>query len=192
MTIAGLPWNRLWRWGLSVVVTVAIAWGAVTSPAIAMGGPQPPLDEPAPAFSLPAQTGEGDVSLSDYLGQWVVVYFYPKDFTPGCTLEAQRFQRDLEQYRDRNAQILGISVDDPETHAEFCDSEGLTFPLLADSDGTVSKAYGSWLGAMSLRHTYIVDPGGQLRSIFLGVRPVIHSEEVLARLDELQGNAPTV
>ena len=177
---------RVGRWLVGMMVVVAIAWGSITSPAMAMGGPQPPLNETAPAFSLPAQTGEGDVSLSDYLGQWVVVYFYPQDFTSGCTLEARRFQRDLDKYRDRNAQILGISVDDPDTHAEFCDSEGLTFPLLADSNGAVSKAYGSWLGAMSLRHTYIVDPDGQLRSIFLGVRPAIHSQEVLARLDELQ------
>ncbi|MEM9771389.1 MAG: peroxiredoxin [Cyanobacteria bacterium P01_D01_bin.73] len=181
---AGL--TRVCRWTVGLVLTVAIAWSWVTPSAIAMGGPQPPLDEAAPAFSLAAQTGEGDVSLSDYLGQWVVVYFYPKDFTPGCTLEAQRFQRDLATYGDRNAQIIGISVDDPDTHAEFCDSEGLTYPLLADSDGAVSKAYGSWLGAMSLRHTYIVDPEGQLRSIFLGVRPAVHSEEVLAKLDELQ------
>ena len=116
----------------------------------------------------------------------MVVYFYPADFTSGCTLEARRFQKDLQKYGDRNTQILGISVDDPETHKEFCDSEGLTFPLLADPKGTVSKRYGSWLGYMSMRHTYLVDPQGDLREIFLGVRPAIHSQEVLARLDELQ------
>ena len=181
--------GRVTRWVMGAVLTLTLSWGLVIPSAIAMGGPQPPLDEAAPEFSLPAQTGEGTVSLADYRGQWVVVYFYPKDFTPGCTLEAQRFQRDLSKYRDRNAQILGISVDAPETHAEFCDSEGLTFPLLADANGAVSKAYGSWLGAMALRHTYLVDPDGQLRSIFLGVRPAIHSQEVLARLDELQGDA---
>ena len=177
---------RFCRWGVWVVLAVAIAWGGVSPVAMAMGGPQPPLDDPAPAFSLSAQTGEGDVSLSDYLGQWVVVYFYPKDFTPGCTLEAQRFQRDLTEYRDRNAQILGVSVDDPDTHAEFCDSEGLTFPLLADSNGAISKTYGSWMAGRALRHTYLVDPDGKLQSIFLGVRPAIHSQEVLAKLDELQ------
>jgi peroxiredoxin Q/BCP len=152
----------------------------------AMGGPQPPLDRPAPEFTLPANTGEGNVSLSDYRGQWVVVYFYPKDFTPGCTLEARRFQQDLPEYMARKTQILGISTDDVDSHAEFCDSEGLKFPLLADTDGTVSKAYGSWMGYMALRHTYIVDPDGILRATFLGVRPAIHSKEVLAKLDELQ------
>ncbi len=159
-----------------------------TPQAQAMGGPQPPLDAIAPEFSLPTATGDGDVSLSDYRGQWVVVYFYPQDFTPGCTLEAQRFQRDLPKYQQHNAQILGISVDDVDSHAEFCDSEGLTFPLLADVDGSVSKAYGSLLGMRSLRHTYIVDPDGMLREIFLGVRPAIHSPQVLARLDELQAD----
>ena len=156
------------------------------SPAWAMGGVQPPINEAAPAFSLPAQTGEGDVSLEDYLGHWVVLYFYPKDFTPGCTLEAQRFQRDLAQYQAADTQILGVSADSAEVHAEFCDSEQLTFPLLADEDGAVSQAYGSWLGNMSMRHTFIIDPEGTLRDIFLNVRPAIHSEEVLESLGQLQ------
>jgi len=154
--------------------------------ALALGGPQPPLDEIAPDFNLPTNTGDGDISLSDYRGQWVVLYFYPKDFTPGCTLEARRFQQDIDQYNRRNTQIIGVSVDDVQSHAEFCDSEGLKFPLLADTTGEVSKTYGSWLGYSSLRHTYLIDPQGVLREIFLGVRPAIHSKEVLARLDELQ------
>ncbi|MDX2213246.1 MAG: peroxiredoxin [Oculatellaceae cyanobacterium bins.114] len=156
------------------------------APAFALGGTQPPLNQPAPAFTLPTNVGNGEISLSDYQGKWVVVYFYPKDFTSGCTLEARRFQQDLPKYRDRNTEILGISVDDVDSHAEFCDSEGLRFPLLADTDGSVSKAYGSWLGVASLRHTYIVDPQGILRERFLGVQPAVHSAEVLARLDELQ------
>jgi thioredoxin-dependent peroxiredoxin len=159
--------------------------------AIALGGKQPPLNEPAPEFTLPTNTGDGEISLSDYRGKWVVVYFYPKDFTSGCTLEARRFQQDLPKYIDRNTQILGISADDVDSHAEFCDSEGLTFPLLADTTGTVSKAYGSWLGYVSLRHTYIIDPDGIMREQFLGVRPAIHSTEVLARLDELQSDRPS-
>ncbi|MEL6139767.1 MAG: peroxiredoxin [Cyanobacteria bacterium J06628_6] len=156
------------------------------APAQALGGPQIPLGEVAPSFTLPTNTGDGEISLNDYLGQWVVLYFYPKDFTPGCTLEAQRFQQDLPEYMERNAQVLGVSADDVDVHAEFCDSEGLKFPLLADTDGAVSKAYGSWMSPMSLRHTYLIDPDGTMRERFLGVRPVIHSKEVLARLDELQ------
>lgn len=163
-----------------------VAWLHSVPAALALGGPQPAIDRPAPEFTLPTNSGEGQVSLSDHRGQWVVAYFYPKDFTPGCTLEARRFQQDLPQYTARNTQILGISVDDVDSHAEFCDSEGLKFPLLADTEGRVSKAYGSWMGYMSLRHTYIIDPDGVLRATFLGVRPAIHSKEVLAKLDELQ------
>lgn len=153
----------------------------------ALGGPLPPLNQPAPEFTLPTNTGDGTIALKDYRGKWVVAYFYPKDFTPGCTLEARRFQEDLPKYLLRNAQILGISVDSVDSHAEFCDSEGLKFPLLADEDGSVSKAYGSWLSPMSLRHTYIIDPNGLLKATFTAVRPVIHSAEVLTKLDELQG-----
>lgn len=154
--------------------------------AIALGGQLPPLDQAAPEFRLPTNTGDGTTSLSSYRGKWVVVYFYPQDFTAGCTLEARRFQQDLPKYLARNTQILGISADSVNSHAEFCDSEGLRFPLLADSNGTVSKAYGSWLGMRSLRHTFIIDPQGVLRQRFTGVNPVIHSSEVLAKLDELQ------
>jgi peroxiredoxin Q/BCP len=162
-----------------------LSWLNFTPAAFALGGAQPPLNQPAPEFILPTNTGDGDISLADYRGQWVVLYFYPKDFTSGCTLEARRFQQDLPKYQAKNAQILGVSVDDVNSHAEFCDAEGLKFPLLADTDGRVSKAYGSWLGSMSLRHTYLIDPEGILRETFLGVRPSIHSQEVLARLDQL-------
>jgi len=160
-----------------------------TPAAHALGGKQPAINEPAPEFTLPTNTGDGQVSLSDYRGKWVVLYFYPKDFTSGCTLEARRFQQDLPKYMEKNVQILGVSADDVESHAEFCDSEGLKFPLLADTDGEVSKAYGSWMGFVSLRHTFIIDPKGTLREVFLGVRPAIHSTEVLARLDELQATS---
>ncbi|HEY9874162.1 MAG TPA: peroxiredoxin [Candidatus Obscuribacterales bacterium] len=152
----------------------------------ALGGKLPELNQPAPQFTLPTNTGNGKISLSDYLGKWVVVYFYPKDFTSGCTLEARRFQQDLPKYQEKNAQIIGISADSVDSHAKFCDSEKLKFPLLADAAGTVSKAYGSWVGFVSMRHTFIIDPEGIVRSQFTGVNPAIHSTEVLARLDELQ------
>ncbi|BDM82656.1 MULTISPECIES: peroxiredoxin [Acaryochloris] len=167
---------------LGLIVSLVVAAPA----AFAMGGDPPPLDQPAPTFTLPSNTGDGEVSLSDYRGQWVVLYFYPQDFTPGCTVEAQRFQQDLPKYIERNTQVIGVSVDSVDSHAEFCDSEGLKFPLLADEDGSVSKAYGSWMSYFSLRHTYLIDPEGILRQQYVKVRPVIHSEEVLARLDELQ------
>jgi peroxiredoxin Q/BCP len=170
---------------LLIAVVVLSIW-LQPSPVFALGGPQPSLNQPAPEFTLPTNTGDGVVSLADYRGQWVVVYFYPKDFTPGCTLEARKFQQDLPEYLQRHTQVLGISTDSVDSHAEFCDSEGLKFPLLADEDGAVSKAYGSLMGGMALRHTYIVDPDGVLRAIFTGVKPIVHSAEVLAKLDELQ------
>ena len=152
----------------------------------AIGGKLPELNQSAPEFTLPTNTGDGEISLSDYRGKWVVLYFYPRDFTSGCTIEARRFQEDLPKYSSRNTQILGVSVDDINSHKEFCDSEGLKFPLLADTDGTVSKAYGSWLNFFSIRHTFIIDPDGILQKIFLGVKPAVHSNEVLSSLDDLQ------
>ncbi|GAL95355.1 MAG: hypothetical protein RLZZ339_2119 [Cyanobacteriota bacterium] len=174
---------------LSFLIAVILAFFAFIPDANALGGPQPPLNQPAPDFTLPTNTGEGNISLSDYRGKWVVLYFYPKDFTPGCTLEARRFQQDLPKYMAKNTQVLGVSADDVDSHAEFCDSEGLKFPLLADTTGDVSKAYGSWMGYVSLRHTYLIDPDGILKEIYLGVNPAIHSAEVLARLEELQASS---
>ncbi|MGK7930187.1 MAG: peroxiredoxin [Microcystaceae cyanobacterium] len=169
-----------------VAITLFLFQGFnLVSPAIALGGPQLPLNQPAPDFTLSTNTGEGEISLSDYQGKWVVLYFYPQDFTPGCTLEAKRFQQDLDKYQARNAQIIGVSVDTVDSHRDFCDSEGLKFPLLADTKGKVSKTYGSLLSGRSLRHTYIIDPDGILRERFLGVAPAIHSKEVLETLDQL-------
>jgi peroxiredoxin Q/BCP len=172
----------------SFLSAIVLAFLAFIPTAHALGGPQPPLNQPAPNFTLPTNTGAGTISLSDYRGKWVVLYFYPQDFTPGCTLEARRFQQDLPKYIAKNTQILGVSVDDVDSHSEFCDSEGLKFPLLADTTAEVSKAYGSWMGYVALRHTYLIDPEGVLRETYLGVNPAIHSAEVLARLNELQAS----
>ncbi|MGL5081979.1 MAG: peroxiredoxin [Microcoleaceae cyanobacterium] len=174
---------------IALVFTALLALIGFVAPVWALGGTLPAIGQPAPEFTLPTNVGDGEISLTDYRGQWIVVYFYPKDFTSGCTLEAQRFQQDLPQYLDRNAQVLGISADDVDSHTEFCDSEGLKFPLLADIDGQVSKAYGSWLNFFSMRHTFIIDPEGILQESFVKVRPAVHSQEVLARLDELQETA---
>lgn len=162
-----------------------LAWLNFTPSALALGGKLPLVNQPAPEFTLSTNTGDGEVSLSDFRGKWVVLYFYPKDFTAGCTLEARRFQQDLPKYLDKNAQIIGVSADSVDSHAKFCDSEGLKFPLLADTTGEVSEAYGSWLSFVSLRHSFIIDPNGILRETFVKVNPPIHSAEVLARLNEI-------
>ncbi len=177
--------QRLLRSGL-VLAVLCLTLFLSAVPAWAMGGQMLPLNEPAPAFTLPTNDGKGQLSLSDLRGKWVVLYFYPKDFTPGCTLEAQRFQRDLAKYQAKNTLVVGVSADSVNTHAEFCSAEGLKFPLLADEDGSVSKAYGSWMGYLSMRHTFIIDPDGVLRERMVKVAPAVHSTEVLGRLAELQ------
>ncbi|MBD2250372.1 peroxiredoxin [Nostoc parmelioides] len=166
-----------------------ISWLNFAPTAYALGGKLPAINQPAPDFTLPTNTGDGKLSLADLRGKWVVLYFYPKDFTSGCTIEARRFQQDLPTYLDKNVQIIGVSADDIDSHAEFCDSEGLKFPLLADTDGEVSKAYGSWIGFVSMRHSFIIDPQGILRETFVKVNPSVHSTEVLARLEKLQSAA---
>lgn len=151
----------------------------------------PAVGDTAPTFSLVSNEGT-EVNLTDYQGEWVVLYFYPKDFTRGCTIQARNFQRDMDQYIERGATILGVSVDDAETHASFCEEESLTFKLLADTEAAVSEAYGSVRGVsevkMSARNTFIINPEGKVAEVFLGVNPTPHSEEVLAALDRLQSS----
>lgn len=171
---------------LFATVLAFVAWFNLEPSAAAIGGKLPDLNQPAPQFTLPTNTGKGKVSLSDYRGKWVVLYFYPKDFTSGCTIEARRFQQDLPQYIAKNTQVIGVSADSVDSHAKFCDSEGLKFPLLADVEGKISKAYGSWIGFVSMRHTFIIDPDGLVRDRFVKVEPITHSQDVLARLTELQ------
>jgi thioredoxin-dependent peroxiredoxin len=173
---------------LNVLIALVLYIGLLfpAPSALAMGGQALALNEPVPEFLLPTNDGRGQLSLSDFRGKWVVLYFYPKDFTSGCTLEAQRFQRDLAKYQANNAQVIGVSADSVNTHAEFCSAEGLKFPLLADENGEVSKAYGSWMGYLSMRHTFLIDPKGVLRERFVKVAPAVHSTEVLERLRELQ------
>jgi peroxiredoxin Q/BCP len=149
----------------------------------------PAIGTVAPEFTLTSQEGK-PVSLKDFRGQWVVLYFYPKDFTSGCTREAHNFQRDLSQYVQRNAVILGVSVDSADSHKQFCTKEGLNFKLLADSDKKVSETYGSLTNLavvkFAARHTFIVDPEGKIVRTYTSVDPATHSTEVLAALDELQ------
>jgi peroxiredoxin Q/BCP len=144
----------------------------------------------APAFTLPDQNGEY-VTLSQFKDKWVVLYFYPKDFTSGCSVEAHNFQEDLAQYAQKNAVILGVSVDSTESHKSFCAKESLTFTLLADTEHTVSDLYCSIMGfgliSVAARHTFLIDPSGIIRKVYLDVSPPTHSQEVLADLDALQG-----
>ena len=149
----------------------------------------PAVGSAAPSFTLVNNEGK-QINLNDYKGKWVVLYFYPKDFTSGCTLEAHNFQRDLAKYDAAHAVILGVSVDTAESHKEFCAKEGLNFKLLSDPEGKVSEQYGSTMqynGAKySARNTFIIDPNGKIAKVFEKVNPTSHSEEVLAALATLQ------
>jgi thioredoxin-dependent peroxiredoxin len=143
----------------------------------------------APEFTLSSQE-ETSVSLKDYRGKWVVLYFYPRDQTPGCTREAHNFQVDQSKYDQRNAVILGVSVDSVDSHKKFCAKEGLNFKLLADRDGQVSKEYGSLINLgvtkMAARHTFLIDPSGRVAKAYTSVDPGGHSADVLATLDQLE------
>jgi peroxiredoxin Q/BCP len=149
----------------------------------------PTVGSTAPDFTLPSQDGQA-VKLSALRGQWVVLYFYPKDFTSGCTVEAHNFQRDLAEYQKRNAVILGVSVQDEKSHQQFCAKEGLNFKLLADTHKEVSKSYDSVLNLgiakLSSRHTFLIDPQGVVRKVWLDVDVKKHSEEILVALDEFE------
>lgn len=140
----------------------------------------PPVGSAAPEFP----------ELMNHRGQWVVLYFYPKDFTSGCTVQAQNFQRDLPKYQERNAVIVGVSVDSEESHKNFCAKEGLSFKLVSDPDAAISKAYNSvaeYQGkTYSARNTFLIDPKGNLVRVFEKAKPATNSEEVLAALDELK------
>jgi len=146
----------------------------------------------APDFTLPSQEGSS-VSLRDYRGKWVVLYFYPKDQTPGCSREAHNFQVDQPKYAERNAVVLGVSLDSVDSHRKFCAKEGLNFKLLADTDHKVTDSYGSLtnlgLVKFAARHTFLIDPGGKVAKAYTSVDPLKHSAEVLAELDQLQKSA---
>jgi thioredoxin-dependent peroxiredoxin len=151
---------------------------------------QPPaVGNQAPAFTLPNQEG-AQVSLDQFKGKWVVLYFYPKDFTSGCTIEAHNFQRDIDKYTQKNAVILGVSVDNVDSHKSFCTKEGLNFKLLADSNHSVVEKYGSMMEyngtPLAARNTFLIDPAGVIRKIYFKVSPQGHSEEVLTDLMQLQ------
>ena len=143
----------------------------------------------APQFELLDQT-ETMHSLNDYLGKWVVLYFYPKDDTPGCTKEACAFRDDIATLQNLDVQVFGMSVDSTESHAVFANKYSLEFPLLADVGGKIAADYGSLtkIGPMKFakRHTFIIDPEGKFARIYRSVKPATHSDEIMAEIKKLQ------
>jgi len=146
----------------------------------------PQVGQQAPNFKLPSQDGT-EHGLKDYKGKYVVLYFYPKDMTQGCTIEAHGFQNDLPKYDAAKAVILGVSVDSVDSHKEFCAKDSLTFKLLADTEKKTTEAYGSLNErGMASRNTFLIGPDGKIAKVWTAVKPQHHSEEVLAALAEMK------
>jgi peroxiredoxin Q/BCP len=181
----------------ALIVTLAALAGVVAITLAPSGSAtdQPAVGGPAPEFELSDQKGQLH-SLEDYREQWVVLYFYPKDETPGCTTEACEFRDNIFSFRDMNAQILGVSLDDVESHKEFAEKYSLPFPLLADTDGSTSSAYGvkTRMFGMTVakRQTFIIGPGGNIVKHYETVKPADHSAEVIADLKALGANLKTL
>lgn len=174
----------------SSVAIPALALIMAASAPVLRAADVPAVGAKAPDFTLESQEGK-TVSLKDFKGQWVVLYFYPKDMTQGCTIEAHNFQRDQDQYTAKKAAIVGVSADTIDSHQQFCTKENLTFKLLADPEKKVIGSYGSLAGngAVAARNSFLIDPNGVIRKVWVGVKPNPHSEEVLAALGELQNQA---
>lgn len=171
----------------SSILTACAVVAFSLSTAFAADEPMPSVGQSAPTFTLPSQDGS-QIALDSFHGKWVVLYFYPKDMTQGCTIEAHNFQRDLPKFEAENAVVLGVSVDTPDSHKQFCTKEGLTFRLLADPDHKVVDEYGS-LGhfqtmTIAKRNTFLIDPHGKIVKVWTQVDPSHHSEEVLVALQE--------
>lgn len=176
----------------SVIVALAVFVG-VTMACWMRGsraGELPGVGQVAPPFALPDQNGATH-ALSDYQGKWVVLYFYPKDDTPGCTQEACAFRDDLHKLTALGAQVLGVSVDDTASHAEFAKKYHLPFPLLADRDGKTAASYGALrnLGFVRIakRYTFLIDPQGKVARQYLKVDTSRHSQEIIDDLARITG-----
>ena len=172
-----------------LLVVVVVVLVILVPRLLSRGAAAPAEGSDAPEFTLPSQEGTS-VSLKDYRGKWVVLYFYPKDQTPGCSREAHNFQVDQPKYAERNAVVLGVSLDSVDSHKKFCTKDGLQFKLLADTDHRVTQLYGSLTNfgvvKFAARHTFLIDPNGKVAKVYTSVDPLKHSAEVLAELDGLQ------
>jgi peroxiredoxin Q/BCP len=167
---------------LSAFCLLALGAGVALADQVAVG-------QAAPDFELLDQSGQMR-SIEDYRGKWIALYFYPKDGTPGCTTEACEFRDNIFAFRNANCEILGISLDDEESHKSFAEKHGLPFPLLADTEGTTADAYGvksRMLGiTVAKRQTFLIDPDGNIAKHYDKVDPAKHSEQILADLELLQ------
>ena len=180
------------KW-LAIVAALAVL-AALFAARAARSGELPEVGKPAPDFNLPDQNGKLHV-LKDYRGKWLVLYFYPRDDTPGCTQEACAFRDDLQQITALGAQVVGVSVDDSSSHAEFARKYHLPFPLLADQTTGTAARYGALMDLVFIkvarRYTFLIDPQGNVGKIYLSVETSRHSKEIIEDLQKLTtGNKP--
>ena len=170
---------------LLILAIVALVF-LISKQSEAANTPKP--GDTAPDFRLVDQNGTIR-SLSDFSGQWVVLYFYPKDDTPGCTKEACSFRDDLTTLEKLGAKVVGVSVDDSDSHSKFASKYHLPFPLLADADGKVAESYGALTNLMLLkiakRYTFLIDPKGKIAKVYLSVDTSRHSQEIVDDLKKL-------
>ena len=173
------------RLSLLLVLSLSLLFGTVSAAFAAT--PQP--GQAAPDFRLQDQNGHWRTP-ADYRGHWLVVYFYPKDFTPGCTTEVCTFRDDIAKLREAGADVIGVSLDDVESHAKFAQKYRVPFPLLADSEHEVSKAYGVLSSTVGFhyarRTTFLIDPQGKVAKVYEDVDPEKNSAQVLRDLASLK------
>ncbi len=174
------------KW-FAVVVTLVVCAALFVARA-ARAAELPEEGKPAPGFSLPDQNGRLH-TLQDYHGKWLVLYFYPKDDTPACTQEACAFRDDMNQITELGAQVVGISVDDTDSHAEFAKKYHLPFPLLADKTTETADRYGAlmnlWIIKVARRYTFLIDPQGNIGKVYLSVETSRHSKQIIDDLIKL-------
>ena len=172
----------------AVIIGIVVAACGIGAKAHAAAAPDAiEAGATAPNFTLPSQEDK-PVSLTDYKGKWVVLYFYPKDQTTGCTIEAHNFQRDMAKYHALNAVVLGVSLDTVEGHKAWCSKDTFSFKLLADPDHKVVDLYGvplKGMGPMKFanRQTFLISPEGKVVKVWPKVDPNVHSTEVLAEIE---------
>ena len=143
----------------------------------------PEIGDQAPSFKLKginsSLRNKTEWDLNDFNKKWLVLYFYPKDFTAGCTLEAKGFSKLKNEFKRYNAEIVGISADSEESHDSFCNEKSINYTLLSDTNGIVSEKYGSWIPPYSDRNTFLISPNGQISYRWISVTPINHAKEVL-------------
>lgn len=171
-----------------LILTIVIAALFIIFSQRSVAAEVPKVGDTAPDFNLTDQNGKTR-KLSDYSGQWIVLYFYPKNDTPGCTKEACSFRDDLANLEKLGAKVIGVSIDDSDSHAKFASKYHLPFPLLADQEGKVAEAYGAlnnlFVIKLAKRYTFLINPSGKIAKTYLSVDTSRHSQEIIDDLKKM-------